>query len=384
MEPTGFDYDQLAATARNAGPAAAADHLLADLADGRDPTALFYAKLLKGRLSLGVSPYPTGSAHDLPVEMHEPYEAVIRDAARSVGGLLLDKKNIPQAWPFFRLINEPEPIRSAIDSYSPGEEEDVYPIIDIAFHQGVSPDRGFDLMLSKQGICATITLLSQTDLSKSPELRESCLAKLIDALHHQLQDRLIADLTGQGIHIDGKPGVGALLDRHPSLTAGEAYHIDVSHLQSVVQMGSVVRGDAALRQLVDLCRYGEKLASQFSFASDPPFDEGYPDYRAQYELLLGINVEPHIQRFTDKAKSAMAEGMTYPCHVLVELLSRRGRDQDALAIAMEMMAGHHPAEFGGPNLIELARKVNDHAAVAQVARAANDPVTFLAAVIASS
>jgi hypothetical protein len=384
MEPTGFNYDQLAATVRNAGPAAAADHLLADLADGRDPTALFYAKLLKGRLSLGVSPYPTGSSHDLPVEMHEPYEAVIRDAARSVGGLLLEKNDIPQAWPFFRLINEPEPIRSAIDSYSPGDEEDVYPLIDIAFHQGVSPDRGFDLMLSRQGICATITLLSQTDLSKSPELRETCLAKLIDALSGQLRDRLIADLAGRGIVKEGKPSIGELLDRHPELTEGEAYHIDVSHLQSVVQMGSIVRGDAALRQLVDLCRYGEKLASQFAFSSDPPFDDGYPDYRAQYELLLGINVDPHIQRFTDKAKSAMAEGMTYPCHVLVELLGRLGRDRDALAVAMAMMASQNPAEFGGPNLTELARKVNDHAAVAQLARAANDPVTFLAAVIASS
>lgn len=383
MEPTGFDYDRLAATARTKGPTAAADQLLANLADGRDPTALFYAKLLKGRLSLGASPYPTGSSHDLPAELHEPYEAVIRESARSVGALLLAKGDIPKAWPFYRLINEPEPIKTAIDSYSPGDEEDVYPIIDIAFHQGVSADRGFDLMLGKQGICATITLLSQTDLSKSPELRESCLAKLIEALHLQLRDRLMADLVNRGVSIDGRPTVGELLDRHPELTDGESYHIDVSHLQSVVQMGSVVSGTSALTQLVELCRYGEKLASQFSFASDPPFDEGYPDYRAQYELLLGINVDDHIQRFTDKAKSAMVEGMTYPCHVLVDLLGRIDREHQAFEFASGLMAGQNPAEIGGPNLVELARKINEHEFAANAARAVNDPVTFLAATIAN-
>ena len=39
-----------------------------------DYGSLFYALLMKKRVELGVSPFPTGPSADLPPHTHEPYE----------------------------------------------------------------------------------------------------------------------------------------------------------------------------------------------------------------------------------------------------------------------------------------------------------------------
>lgn len=362
-------------------PLTAVDSLIHELSDGRDPTSLFYAYLLKARVGFGANPFPTGSSSDLPAEVHEQYESAIRDAARTVGGLLLEKKEIAKAWPFFKLIGEPEPVRSAIEKYSPNEEDDVYPVIDIAWQQGVLPEKGFDLLLAQQGICSTITMMSNTDLSKNPELRDACMSKLIFALHAQLSDRIRGDLVQRGRPAPADVPFTTLLT--DDLFFEEAYHIDLSHLQSVVQMSLNLPAGPALNAVRDLCEYGRRLSPNLkSGVSDPPFDESYDDYAAYYDVLAGVDVDANLDHFRAKAAVGMAEGMTYPACVLVNLLIRIGRDQEALAAAKEFLSGINPAELSCPGVVELARKANDFESAAKAAKEMGDAVTFLASVIA--
>jgi len=60
-----------------------------------DFQGLFYALLMKKRVELGVSPFPTGPATELPAHTHEPYEDAIRAAGREVGRLLIERKELP-------------------------------------------------------------------------------------------------------------------------------------------------------------------------------------------------------------------------------------------------------------------------------------------------
>src|SRR5215218_9722896 len=83
-------FDALRTALASGGPAAAVERLLAQLREAEDFQGLFYALLLKKRVELGVSPFPTGPAGDLPPETHEPYEDAIRSASREVGQLALD------------------------------------------------------------------------------------------------------------------------------------------------------------------------------------------------------------------------------------------------------------------------------------------------------
>ena len=91
-------FDDLQQTLKTGGPNAAIERLCASLRDRKDYTNLFYALLLKKRHELGVPPVPTGSATELPQEVHAVYEEAIRQAGRMVGKLYLDEGNIPQAW----------------------------------------------------------------------------------------------------------------------------------------------------------------------------------------------------------------------------------------------------------------------------------------------
>ena len=90
IDPAAFD--RLKAALASGGSAAAIEKLIAELRAAEDFNSLFYAMLLKKRVELGVSPFPTGPSADLPPHTHEPYEQAIRESARHVGNLYLNRK----------------------------------------------------------------------------------------------------------------------------------------------------------------------------------------------------------------------------------------------------------------------------------------------------
>src|SRR4051794_9843053 len=102
-------FENLGATLAEHGDVAAVDKLIAELEQRKDYPALFYALLVKKRLELGVSPVPTEAALALPESVHSEYEESIRQAARRVGELFLQDRNLAQAWPYFRMIGETGP-----------------------------------------------------------------------------------------------------------------------------------------------------------------------------------------------------------------------------------------------------------------------------------
>ncbi len=174
MDPTLFDA--LHSTLRDAGPAAAIDRLCRDLQDRKEYGPLFYALLMKTRHELGLSPVATGGNQDLPPAAQEPFEDGIRRAARTVGGLYLQDGNIPQAWAYFRMLGEPEPVARALETAEPGDD-DAQALIDIAFQQGVLPVKGFDWVLERYGLCNAITTLSGGELPFPPEVRQACVKR---------------------------------------------------------------------------------------------------------------------------------------------------------------------------------------------------------------
>src|SRR5262249_39011965 len=152
----------------------------------QDYASLFYALLMKKRHELGMSPVATGSNQDLPPEVHQRFEEGIRAAAITVGNLYLEAGQIPQAWGYFRMLGETDPVFQALDRHQPKEDEDAHPLIDIAFHQGVHPRKGFDWILDRYGICSAITTLGGADLPFEPEVKHYCIKRLVRCLHGEL------------------------------------------------------------------------------------------------------------------------------------------------------------------------------------------------------
>lgn len=385
--------DQLADTLQREGPVAAVDRLCADLRQRGEYAALFYALLLKKRQELGVSPIPTGPADELPATVHEPYEEGIRAAAREVGGLFLRAGNLPQAWFYFRMIGEPGPVRDALEAYQPGEEEDIQPVVHVAFYEGAHPTKGFDWILSRYGICSAITTVGSGELPHGDEVRQYCIKALVRSLYNDLRHRLTAEIEARfGVAPGGSdappntPGVlRQLIEGRDWLFAEDSYHIDTSHLSSVVQLSMLLQPCVELGMARELCAYGRKLTGRYLSGEGPPFENGYADHDVYLAILQGEDVEGGIAHFRTKVENYDPEEIgTYPAEVLVNLLLRIGRGEEALAVARKHLA---QAEQQGrqltcPNLNELCQRLKAYGTLAEVAREMNDPVFYLAGMLA--
>ena len=390
FDPATFETvrDALAA----AGPVAAAEKLVAELRAAEDFQNLFYAMLLKKRVELGVSPFPTGPSSELPPETHEPYEQAIREAGREVGQALLARGRFSQAWGFFRMLGEPEPVRAALEAYQPGPDDDVYPVIEIAWQGGVLPKKGYDHVLDRHGVCSAITMVGSSDLANNAELRDHCVGRLVRALHAQLTERLRGDLEGRGVTVPDDTTIPEMLSENPQLTADDAYHIDTSHLSSVVQMSTHLPPGPDNTLAQELCEYGRRLAPGFQAHTDAPFVEGYADYLAYLKVVAGAarppavgnaeEVEAGLSRFRAKAEREAAEGATYAAQVYVNLLLKAHRPAEALAAAKEFLMAEDERNLICPGVNELAKKAGDFATIAEAAKTRNDPVGYLAGLIA--
>ncbi|HXG10448.1 MAG TPA: hypothetical protein VNK04_11845 [Gemmataceae bacterium] len=383
MDPQVFD--ELERTVATEGPAAAIDRLCTRLREQKDYGSLFYALLMKKRYELGVSPLPTGPAQDLPESAHAPYEQAIREAGRLVGRLYLEAGDIPQAWAYFRMLGEPEPVAAALERYQPRDDDDVQTLVHIAFYEGVHPRKGFDWILERNGICNAITTLGSVELPHSADVRRYCVQRLVRALYQELRERLAADIA----HRTGGPAptgsVRELLAERDWLFADEYAHIDISHLSAVVQMSIQLEPGEELNLARELCQYGQRLPARLRYPGDPPFEDQYRAYGLYLDALAGENVEEALAYFRRQAEEADPETVgTYPAEVLVNLLLRLDRPAEALAVARRFLTKVDSRRLSCPGIAELCRLAGDYGTLAEVAREQGDTVHFLAGLIAVS
>jgi hypothetical protein len=384
-------FDELQRTLGADGPDAAVRRLCDRLRENKDYSSLFYALLMRKRQQLGVSPIPTGPASELPESTHADYEESIRAAGREVGRLFLHEGQLPQAWAYFRMLNEPEPVRETLDAYQPTEEEDLQTLVQIAFYEGVHPRKGFDWILNRFGLCNAITTLSSQELPHPPDVRQYCLQALIRALYAELRERLIAEIERH----DEKPPAEAsappdtpgilrkLIAGRDWLFADDFYHIDLSHLSSVAQMSMHLTPCTELGMARELCEYGQHLSGRFVNPGDPPFEDQYRAIGLYLAILAGDNVEEGLDYFRKQAEQADPETVgTYPAQVLVNLLLKLDRAPEALAVARKYLAGVDNRQISCPSVVELCQKVGDFRTLAEVAREQGDAVHFLAGLLA--
>lgn len=374
--------ESLLKTLGDHGPMEAASHLCDKLREAKDYSSLFYALLVRKRLELGVSPVPTEAAYSLPEAFHERYETGIRDAARQVGELCIAGKNLPLAWMYYRMIGEPGPVAQALEGYQVEPEEDPQALIDIAFHQGVLPRKGFDWILERYGICSAITLASGTEFADA-DVRTYCIRKLVRALYSQLAERLVEEIAGRDNIRLPADSLAALMHERDWLFESEFAHIDVSHLHSVVQMSIGLHVCDELRMARELCRYGSRLHSRLQYAGEPPFEDFYKAHEIYLSVLAGEDVESGIAYFKDKLESYDPDQIgSLPCDILVNLLLRIGRPGEAAQITRQHLRQAENLRNSSPSLAELCRLAGDYRSLIEAARQQGDPVHFLAGTLA--
>jgi hypothetical protein len=388
--PASETFDDLDRALRDSGAAAAVDLLVRRLDERGDFRTLLDALLLKARLDLGLPLVQTGSLVDLPEDVRSKYEERYVEAIRLVGGKLLAAGDVAGAFPYFRAIGETEPVVKAIEAYeTSGEDETLGQVVEVAFNQGAHPRKGFELILAHYGTCSAISAFEH--LPRDESVRQACADRLVKQLHEHLVANLRAEIAhrGQPLPAEGAPIV-ELVEGRDWLFAEESYHIDVSHLAATVRISPLLADPATIAQAAGLTEYGRRLSARHRYEGDPPFEDVYEDHRVYLRTLLGQDVEAGLAHFRNKLApvdpgSDPDEGperndpMT--AQVLVGLLVRLGRLDEAIDVAAEHLAGVPETSLFCPGVSQLCQRAGKPARLARISRENGDLVHYTAAIL---
>jgi hypothetical protein len=370
---------------RTAGDDRAFEILVDRFKRGRQYGNLFNLRLLKSRLDLGLPLTAHPAIGDLSAELQPRYQDAYLDAAREVGSLFLNDGNIPAAWPYFRAVGDVKPIADALEAFDVDRAESMDAhdqlggIIQIAFNEGVNPQKGFALTLKHYGICRAITMFSGYPQKAG---RDESLRLLVRSLHGEIVENLKRTISS----VEGTTPETASI---PSLTAGrewlfenDAQYTDSSHLAGLLRFAVDLEDAGALRQAAEIAHYGCQLSPTFQYDDDPPFERAYEDRGIYLRALLGEDIDRAVAHFEAKAAAfdAYRDG-SRPAEVLVELLCRLGRYTEAIRAFRQYLSGVPAEHLSCPTLPQLCEMAGDFDQLKQVAEEQADPLNYLAAVI---
>jgi len=395
--PATETFDALDRALRESGAAAATELLVRRLDESRDYRALLDALLLKARHDLGLPLVQVEGSAGLPEDLRAAYEERYVEAIRTVGNKLLAAGEIPGAFPYFRAIGETEPVVRAIEAYEPAEgDERIGQIVEVAFNQAAHPRKGFELILKHYGTCSAITAFEH--LPRDEATRQSCADRLVRQLHEHLVANLRSEIAqrGQPLPPEGTP-IGELVEGRDWLYADEAYHIDVSHLSSTVRVSPLLDDPATIALAAGLTEYGRRLSVRHRYEGDPPFEDVYADHGVYLKAVLGEDVEAAIAHFRGKLVPTPLPDQTETeadpefydagrnnavvAQVLVGLLVRLGRLDEAIDVASEYLTGLPESSLFCPGVSQLCQRAGQPARLARISRAHGDLVQYTAAIL---
>jgi hypothetical protein len=369
---------------REPGADAAFDGLVARLKHEKAYGSVFNARLMRARLALGLPLTSQPAIDEVPPEIRQPYHDAYVQAAREVGSLFLADGDIPGAWPYFRAVGDAGPVADALDALdldaeaAPGALDRIGQTIQIAFQEGVHPQKGFQLLLKHFGMCRAVTMFGAYPRRSG---RSESLRLLVASLHAEIVENLKRAITATEGACPDTDSIPALVEGRDWLFENNAQYTDSSHLAGLLRYCMELEDAGALRHAIEMADYACRLSSMFQYSDDPPFDRAYEDRAIYLRALAGEEVDRAIAHFTAKA-DACDRDLTRPAEVLVELLTRIGR-HDAALDAFQRYLTDASGQLSCPTLQQLCEMAGDFDRLKDVAREQGDPLSYLAAAIRS-
>jgi hypothetical protein len=376
-------FEQLAALKDSAGPAAALDRLADLLCEQKQYHKLFDARLLKRKFELGLPLARPSSLQDVPDAQRKVVEETYVAAAREAGDLFLAAGDIPAAWMYLQVIREPEKVAAAIEALpaaSDGHEKSEQ-IMQIALYQGVNPPKGVKMMLKSHGTCSTITALDQVMHNLTQPQREACAKVMVRSLYQDLSDSVRRHVQQRVPTVPPDASLRELLAGRDWLFEGGGYHIDVSHLGSVIRFARSIDAPAEELELaLQMAEYGSRLDERLQYAGEPPFEDSYPAHIQFFKVLIGRDREQALQYFRDKLAAEPDEkDKPLLAYVLTDLLMRVGKLDEAVDVAAQYLTSlGDDVSFSFAELCAEAKRPD---VCRRVAEGRGDLVGFTAALI---
>jgi hypothetical protein len=357
------------------GPTAVFDHLVRMAIETKDYRVLFGTRMMQIRHHLGLPLIETEPTIDLAGERLSAYENGLKQAAREAGDLYLENGDIVNAWTYFKAIGDPAPVSAAIEKVSGGEQLDR--VIEIAFHEGVNPRKGFELILEHHGICRAITLFGN---HRDYATRQFSLQLLVRTLYGQLTAGVRETIVSVEGAAPDNDSLAELIAGRAWLFEGNSSYVDSTHLSVLLRFTPELEDSESLRMAAEMAEYGRCLASMFHFRGDPPFEDTYGDHAVYLRALLGEEVEHAIAHFRKKATVGDQRDTT-PVEILIELLVRLRRYAEAIRASKEFFPDSNAMPRSCASAIQLCQMAGDYRQLRELARERGDLLAFTAAVI---
>ncbi len=368
------------------GGAGAVTRLIDVLTERKVYDRLFDALLMQWKLQQELPLIQPTSSDDVPDDKLPEFEKAYFDAARKVGHLFLQNGQIPQGWVYLRYIHEPEPVREALDKLDALREasEETDELINVALYEGANPVKGLEIMLRVNGTCNTITALDQHIQQLDVEDRRKAAALMVRELYEDLTQTVSQEVQQKIAMLPPDESLRKLITGRDWLFEEGNYHIDVSHLNAVVRFARFLEpGDEELDKAMQLAEYGSKLAEQFQYPADPPFDDFYPAHLQFFKVLAEKDREAGLAYFRKKIdEEPEEEDKPMLAYVLVDLLIRIDRLSDALAVAKDYL--QEVEDPHGFSFSKLCAEAGSLDTLRETARSRGDLVTYTATLLQAS
>ncbi|WP_164101508.1 hypothetical protein [Candidatus Laterigemmans baculatus] len=345
----------------------------------RMPHELFEALKMRMRVRLGLPLLSEGNEKRHPEDIERQLEHGLLDACRETGLMLLAAGRIREGWMYLRPTGDTEKAAEMIRRIDVSDEN-ADEIIQVTLHEGVDVGYGFRLVLDRMGTCNSITTYEQVVASASHRDQQTAAAMLLDHLYAELLAAVRADIERREGTPPSETTLDALVANRRELFENRAYHLDTTHLASTVRIARVLEKESQLQRAWELVQYGRRLDPQYQYPSDEPFHDFYPAHALFYGALLGRGVNEAVSYFRQKALEAkpMEQG-TGAIETYIDLLSRLGRAEEALATAVKMIPADVPAPRVAPLLLDLAAQAKNSRPVQEFARRRGDLLIYAAA-----
>ncbi len=376
-------FDDLVQTTSNEGPLAAANQLVEFLRKSGQYPELFEALKIQRRLELGMTAVALDSDPPLSAKNAEAIERGLLDGCREVGLSLIRQGLLQDGWLYMRAVGDSNAVREAMKDLEVNSDN-IEDFLGLLVHEGIDIGRGVELSLEHRGTCNTISMMESFVAMRNRRDQQAGVGPLVRYLHDELITSVRSDLARRDGGCPPGDTLASLLAQRPDLLREGAYHLDTTHIASVVRLARILDDRDELALALDLCRYGRELGPGFQYPSEEPFGELYLMSSYFFSALLGENVDPALHQFLRKAESLDPEQYgTVAIETYADLLARIGRYSEAIAFLIKRMpVGMRP--FGiAPSLLELSSQAGDYEPMMEQSKIRNDIIGFTAALLQS-
>lgn len=348
------------------------------LINQKDYHRLFDALMMQARLEMELPLAKPASMDAVPEELERPFRTAYVKAARKVGALFLKDNQLSDAWAYFRTINEPQPVKAAIERLTvPSEPDEQFEeIVNLALYEGAHVVKGLEFMLAIQGTCNTVTALSQLEAQMSTAERRMAAKLMVKTIYGEVLSQVQATVEAERPQADVTSSLARLMSEHQWLFQDGNYHIDVSHLHSTVGFARTLNGnDEELKLAIELCEYGCQLDAALQYPGDIPFDDFYVANLWFLKALAGSQVDEAVAYFLQKLKGEPDESDRQIISMtILDLAERTDRLSTVLSHVLPCVG--QMEDPNGFSFTEMCVNLNLQDTLDQLAKQNDDPLAW--------